>query len=91
MNIEHRELLREWISNRQYANAKDPIVSLVIEECSKPKKEEEKKKWQKAEYMREEKMEGARKMRDEEWEKGMEKLQLPMMREKKVEDENGKN
>ena len=41
MNIEQRELLREWISTRQYANTEDPIVSLVITECSKPKKEEE--------------------------------------------------
>ena len=34
MNIEQRELLREWISTRQYANTEDPIVSLVIEKCS---------------------------------------------------------
>ena len=33
MNIEQRELLREWISTRQYANTEDPIVSLVIEKC----------------------------------------------------------
>ena len=54
MNIGQRELLREWISTRQYANTEDPIVSLVIEKCSKPKKEEEKKKWREAEKMREE-------------------------------------
>ena len=29
MNIEQRELLREWISTRQYANTEDPIVSLL--------------------------------------------------------------
>ena len=33
MNIEQRELLREWISTRQYANTEDPMVSLVIEKC----------------------------------------------------------
>ena len=33
MNVEQKELLREWISTRQYANTEDPIVSLVIEEC----------------------------------------------------------
>ena len=54
MNIEQRELLREWISTRQYANTEDPIVSLVIEKCSEPKKEEEEKKWREAEKMREE-------------------------------------
>ena len=54
MNIEQRELLREWISTRQYANTEDPIVSLVIEKCSEPKREEEEKKWREAEKMREE-------------------------------------
>ena len=44
MNIEQRELLREWISTRQYANTEDPIVSLLIEKCSERKKEEEEKK-----------------------------------------------
>ena len=48
MNIEQRELLREWISTRQYANTEDPIVSLVIEKCSEPKKEEEERKLQEA-------------------------------------------
>ena len=33
MNIEQRELLKEWISTRQYANTEDPVVSLVIEKC----------------------------------------------------------
>ena len=33
MNIEQRELLREWISTREYANTEDPIVSLMIEKC----------------------------------------------------------
>ena len=37
MNIEQRELLREWISTRQYANTEDPVVSLVIQKCSEPK------------------------------------------------------
>ena len=46
MNIEQSELLREWISTRQYANTEDPIVSLVIEKCSEPKKREEERKWQ---------------------------------------------
>ena len=61
MNIEQRELLREWISTRQYANIEDPIVSLVIEKCSEPKKEEE-RKLQEAKKMREEK-ENLRKLR----------------------------
>ena len=51
MNIEQRELLREWISTRQYANTEDLIVSLVIEQCSEPKKEEE-EEWQEAKTMR---------------------------------------
>ena len=54
INIEQIELLREWISTRQYANTEDPIVSLVIEKCSEPKKAEEEKKWQEAKKMREE-------------------------------------
>ena len=71
MNIEQSKLLREWISTRQYANTEDPIVSLVIEKCSEPKKEEEERKWQKAEKMREEKSKEeerkwqAKKMREE--------------------------
>ena len=52
MNKERRELLREWISTRQYANTEDPIVSLVIEKCSEPKKKENDKKWQEAKKMR---------------------------------------
>ena len=55
MNIEQRELLRKWISTRQYANTEDSIVSLVIEKCSEPKKEEEERKWREAKKMREEK------------------------------------
>ena len=34
MNFEQRELLREWISTRQYMNTEDPVVSLVIDTCS---------------------------------------------------------
>ena len=56
MNIEQKELLREWISTRQYENTEDPIVSLVIEKYSEPKKEEEERKWREAEKMREEMM-----------------------------------
>ena len=41
MNIEQRELLREWISNRQYANIEDPDVALVIEKCLKSRSEED--------------------------------------------------
>ena len=37
MNIEQRELLREWISTRQYANTEDPIVSEVLEKLSNVK------------------------------------------------------
>ena len=54
MNIEQRELLREWISTRQYANTEDPVVSLVIEECSMSTKEEETRKWQESEEIRRE-------------------------------------
>ena len=43
----------EWISTKQYANTKDPIVSLVTEKCSEPKKEEEERIWQEAKKMRE--------------------------------------
>ena len=60
MNIEQKELLREWISTRQYANTKDPDVSLLIEKCSKLKKEEEKKQ-----MIRQKKDEDERKMRNE--------------------------
>ena len=38
MNI---ELLREWISTRQYANTEDPVVSMVVTKCSVSKIEEE--------------------------------------------------
>ena len=40
MNIEQNELLRKWITDRQYANTEDPIVSLVILKCLIPRKEE---------------------------------------------------
>ena len=39
MNVEQKNLLREWISTRQYANPDDPIVSLVLSKCSVAKKE----------------------------------------------------
>ena len=54
MNVEQSELLKKWISTRQYANTEDPDVSLVIEKCLKPKKEEEERKWQEAKKIREE-------------------------------------
>ena len=57
MNIEQRELLREWISTRQYANTEDPDVALMIKKCSEPKKEEEERKWQEAKKIKEKKME----------------------------------
>ena len=41
MNINQRDLLREWISTRQYANIEDPVVSLVIEKCLKSNAEED--------------------------------------------------
>ena len=41
MNHVHKELLRRWITNRQYANTEDPVVSQVIKECSMPRKETE--------------------------------------------------
>ena len=78
MNIKQRELLREWISTKQYASTEDPVVSLVIEKCSEPKKEEEEKKWREAKKMRDEirkkieeekeaqrKLQEAKKMRDD--------------------------
>ena len=42
MNIDQIDLLREWITDRQYANAEDPVVSMVIERTSK--KEYERKR-----------------------------------------------
>ena len=42
MNIDQIDLLREWITDRQYANAEDPVVSMVIERTSK--KENERKR-----------------------------------------------
>ena len=53
MNIEQRELPREWISTRQYANTEDLVVSMMTENCSKPMKEEAERKWQEAKQMRE--------------------------------------
>ena len=44
MNIEQRELLRKWISTRQYANTEDPIVSDVIEKCLSINKTKDKEK-----------------------------------------------
>ena len=41
MKSEQRELLREWISNRQYANVEDPNVSLVVTQCLVRKQEED--------------------------------------------------
>ena len=64
MNIEQRELLREWISTRQYANTEDPVVSLVLEECSKPKKEEEERTMKKGEDEDEEKQTMEKVLRD---------------------------
>ena len=40
MNIQQRDLLREWISTRQYANTKDPFVSFLIENVQNGRKEE---------------------------------------------------
>ena len=39
MNIEQKELLSEWIKGRQYANAEDPVVSLIIATCLLPRKQ----------------------------------------------------
>ena len=39
MSTEDRELLREWITNRQYANTEDTVVSLVVTTCSMREKE----------------------------------------------------
>ena len=80
MNIQ-RDLLREWISTRQYANTEDPIVSLVIEKCSKPKKEEEERKWREAKKRRNEIME---KMRDE----IKKKMEMDKKAERKLQDAN---
>ena len=72
MNIEQRYLLMEWISTRQYANTKDPIVSIVIEKCSEARKKEEERKLQEAKKIREEKrkeeerkLQEAKKMKEE--------------------------
>ena len=59
MSTEQRELLREWISTKQYANTEDPDVSLVIKKCAERRKEEEKKK-----MIRQKKEEDEKKMRN---------------------------
>ena len=64
MNIGERDRLRDWISNRKYANTEDPVVAQVIEKCSKPKKEEEEKNWQEAKKMREKEKEEERKRQE---------------------------
>ena len=79
MNIEQRELLREWISTRQYANTEDPIVSLVIGKCTEPKREEEERKWQEAKQIREEKKK----------EEERKRLEAKKMREQKQHDDDG--
>ena len=57
--MNRKELLREWISTRQFSNIEDPIVSLLIEKCSKPKNGEEERKFREAERMRAEEREDA--------------------------------
>ena len=48
MTNRERNLLQNWIIKRQYANIEDSIVSLMIDKCSTPKKEEKKRKKEKA-------------------------------------------
>ena len=47
------KLLKNWIIERKYANIKDSIVSLMIEKCSTPKKEEKKRKKEEAKKRKE--------------------------------------
>ena len=51
-NIAQRELLREWIGNRQYANTADAVVSDVITQCTMINKKELDKTWRKWREMR---------------------------------------
>ena len=64
MNFEQRELLMEWIADKQYANTEDSVVSMVIERTSKKieERKREERKRQKEEkdiQQREEKQEGS--------------------------------
>ena len=63
MNIKDRELLREWINGRQYANAEDPVVSNMIQKCSRPKLEEQERKWNEAKKLKEEEESNKEKMK----------------------------
>ena len=102
MNVEQRELLREWISARQYANAEDPTVSLLIEKCLISKRREmeaadEQKRKQKEDEIkaiRKEAMKQRRKenkmkkaMKDKEEEKDVMKMTRISEEEKEVEEE----
>ena len=49
MNIDQIDLLRKWISDRQYANAEDPVVSMVIERTSKKEVERKREEWERQE------------------------------------------
>ena len=53
MNIQ-RELLREWINGRQYADAEDSVVSNMIKHCSMSKLEEQERRWNEAKELKEE-------------------------------------
>ena len=48
MTSGQEDLLRQWIIERQYANIKDSVVSMVIVKCSIAKKEEKKRKKEEA-------------------------------------------
>ena len=48
MNTEQEEMLRKWITERQYANIEDSVVSMVIDKCSYPKKKEKRRKKEEA-------------------------------------------
>ena len=49
MNKEQRELLREWISTRKYANTEDPIVSQVLGKLSNVEVKKKKRRKKKVE------------------------------------------
>ena len=57
MNTEQEVMLMKWITERQYANIEDSVVSMMIEKCSFPRKEEQRRKKEEVEKQKQEKVE----------------------------------
>ena len=64
MHVDQKKLLQKWIDERQYANIKDSVVSLMIEKCSVAKKEEKKRRKEKAVQQRRIKEQEAKQRRE---------------------------